>query len=185
MRPSRANCLSKTGTVVSADAADAPVEDDQELIEVQIAAAGPVPAVADLTAWAAAVLESVPARGRGPAPAGPGELCIRLVEAAESALLNAQYRHRDGPTNVLSFPAGVAVPGGRFWGDVVICVPRVHEEAAAQGKAAADHFAHLVVHGVLHLLGYDHESAAEADALESLERGVLDRFGIADPYGEE
>ena len=153
-------------------------------VEVQRATAGEAPAEDDIARWVEAVLDAVPVRDGGPGPAGRGELCVRLVDEAESATLNEQYRHKRGPTNVLSFPAELEVPDARFWGDVVVCVPLVHREAAEQGKTASAHFAHLVVHGVLHLLGYDHQSAAEADQMESLERGILDRFGVADPYGE-
>jgi len=155
----------------------------QHPVEVQAVSTGDAPAEDDIRSWVDAVFTTVPVRD-GTAPAGAGELCLRLVDAEESAALNEQYRGRTGPTNVLSFPAEVDLPALRIWGDIVICVPVVHAEAAVQQKTSADHFAHLVVHGVLHLLGYDHESAAEAEQMESIERRVLDRFGIADPYGE-
>lgn len=165
---------------MSADpqAADAPA------VEVQVATTGDTPPEDDIGRWVDAALTAVPVRGGGPAPAGPGEVCVRLVDEPESAELNSRYRHRSGPTNVLSFPAEVDVPDARFWGDIVVCVPLVLAEAAAQGKASDAHFAHLVVHGVLHLLGYDHQSAVEAEQMETLERGILGRFGVADPYGE-
>jgi probable rRNA maturation factor len=108
---------------------------------------------------------------------------IRLVDAAEGRELNRRYRHKDYATNVLSFPAdlppGVKLP---LLGDLVICAPVVAREAAEQGKAVRDHYAHLTIHGVLHLLGYDHETSAEAERMEALERRVLARLGIADPY---
>ncbi len=116
-----------------------------------------------------------------------GSLAIRLVGKPESQALNARYRDRDKPTNVLSFPADLPpeimqaldpVP----LGDLVICAPLVVEEAAAQGKAVEAHWAHLVMHGVLHLRGYDHETEAEAERMESLERTLLAELGIADPY---
>jgi probable rRNA maturation factor len=153
-------------------------------IDVQVATTGEAPAEEDIGRWVEAVLGAVPVRDGGPEPAGPGELCVRLVDEAESAALNGQYRHGTGPTNVLSFPAEVHLPDLRVWGDIVICVPLVQTEAAAQGKAFAAHFTHLVVHGVLHLLGYDHQSAAEAEQMETLEKRILGRFGVADPYGE-
>lgn len=153
-------------------------------VDVQFESAGEAPAEEDIGRWVEAVLSTVPACGAGEGVAGPGEVCVRLVDEAESAELNAHYRNKTGPTNVLSFPAEIDLPDVRIWGDIVICVPLVHAEAAAQGKTMAAHFAHLTVHGVLHLLGYDHQSAAEADQMESLERRVLGRFGVADPYGE-
>jgi probable rRNA maturation factor len=168
---------------MSAESAE-PLAADVPGIEVQRATAGEAPSEEDIVGWIEAVLDRVPARDDGPQPAGRGEVCVRLVDEAESAALNAQYRHKQGPTNVLSFPAEVELPETRFWGDIVVCVPLVHREAAEQGKTVSAHFAHLIVHGVLHLLGYDHQSAAEADQMESIERGILDRFGVADPYGE-
>jgi probable rRNA maturation factor len=154
-------------------------------VDVQVAARGTVPPVDEITGWVDAVLRAVPVRGRGPAPAGPGAVCVRLAGERESAELNARYRHREGPTNVLSFPAGDVAPGLTVWGDIVVCLPLVRREANVQGKSLDAHLTHLVVHGVLHLLGYDHESAAEADEMEALEREILERLGIADPYANE
>lgn len=111
-------------------------------------------------------------------------MCVRVVDEEESRQLNRQYRHKDVPANVLSFPAGIDLPDVLIWGDVVVCAPVVAGEAAAQGKQYEDHFAHMVVHGVLHLLGYDHQSAAEAAEMEQLEIRILDSFGLSDPYGE-
>ena len=111
------------------------------------------------------------------------ELAIRVVDEAESAELNSHYRGKIGPTNVLSFPAelppGVPLP---VLGDLVICAPVVLREAREQGKPAESHWAHLVVHGCLHLLGFDHEAEAEAEAMESLERRILAGLGLPDPY---
>jgi probable rRNA maturation factor len=170
--------------------AEAPDERaDTSAVEVQVVARGAVPPADEIVGWVDLVLGTVPVRGGGPAPAGPGALCVRLVGAPESAELNSRYRHREGPTNVLSFPsgapAGEVAPGLTIWGDVVVCLPLVRSEATAQGKSATAHLTHLVIHGVLHLLGYDHESAGEADEMEALERGILDRLGIADPYVNE
>ncbi|ANB19275.1 rRNA maturation RNase YbeY [Dokdonella koreensis] len=111
------------------------------------------------------------------------ELSIRLVGVDEGRLLNVQYRGRDYATNVLSFPADLP-PGLRLplIGDLVICAPVVAREAAEQGKTARDHYAHLTVHGVLHLLGYDHEADADAERMEALETRVLAGLGVADPY---
>jgi probable rRNA maturation factor len=98
--------------------------------------------------------------------------------------LNRRWRGRDSATNVLSFPSGETGAGGRavLLGDVVLAYETVAREAAAQGKTLADHLAHLVAHGVLHLLGFDHAEDAEARRMESLERRVLARLGVADPY---
>jgi probable rRNA maturation factor len=125
---------------------------------------------------------------------GPAELSLVLADDALLHHLNHQYRGVDKPTNVLSFSGGVGpgpvpsgFPGGgagvpAMLGDVVLAVETVAAEAAAQGKTMGDHFSHLVVHGVLHLLGYDHLTAAEAGAMESLEVEVLAGLGVADPY---
>ena len=113
----------------------------------------------------------------------PAELAIRIVDTDEGRALNRDYRGKDYATNVLSFPAelppGVALP---LIGDLAICAPVVLREAAEQGKLARDHWAHLTVHGVLHLLGYDHIEDGEAQAMEALETRVLAGLGIADPY---
>jgi probable rRNA maturation factor len=112
-----------------------------------------------------------------------GELGIRVVGARESRALNARWRGRDAPTNVLSF---AAAPGlrGRQIGDLVVCAPVVAREAREQGKPVAAHWAHMVVHGTLHLVGFDHERKTDARLMESRERALLARLGIADPYGE-
>ncbi len=112
----------------------------------------------------------------------PGELCVRVVDNHESQTLNAGYRGVDKPTNVLSFPTDVDIPDAKVLGDVVICAPVVEFEAAEQNKHLADHYAHMVVHGVLHLMGYDHESEGEAEQMEQLEITILGELGIADPY---
>ena len=117
-----------------------------------------------------------------------GELVIRIVDEAESASLNERYRGRQGPTNVLAFPAGeTIVPGPEPvpLGDIVICGPVVAREAELQGKPLRDHWAHILIHGCLHLGGYDHELDAEAERMESRERALLAELGIADPYRDE
>ena len=113
-----------------------------------------------------------------------GSVCIRIVDAPEMADLNKRFRHRDGTTNVLSFTVDTEAPGGgeRILGDVVICAPVVAMEAAAQHKPADDHYAHLVVHGVLHLCGFDHENSRDAKVMEGHEVAILHALGIADPY---
>lgn len=111
------------------------------------------------------------------------ELTLRIVGREESRDLNSRYRDKDCATNVLSFPAGL--PEGidlPLLGDIVVCAPLVADEAAQQGKPLSDHWAHLVIHGVLHLLGYDHVDEAEALEMEALETDVLAGLGIDDPY---
>ena len=112
------------------------------------------------------------------------ELAIRVVTPAESRRLNRDYRGKDRPTNVLSFPSG---PTGRLpapapLGDLAICAGVVAREARAQQKSLAAHWAHMVVHGTLHLLGYDHEAEADARRMERRERTVLARLGFPNPY---
>lgn len=118
------------------------------------------------------------------------EVAIQLVDAAEGQAMNRQYRGKDYATNVLSFPADLpeGLPEDFDFpqlGDLVICAPVVVREAAEQGKALGDHYAHLTIHGVLHLLGFDHVEEAEAEEMEALERQILASLGIADPYAGE
>lgn len=114
---------------------------------------------------------------------GRRSVSIRLVDRAESQRLNTAYRARRKPTNVLSFRAPERQPAGeRLLGDLVICAPVVAAEARAQGKAADAHWAHLVVHGTLHLLGYDHGRPRAARAMEAREVAILSRLGYANPY---
>ncbi len=106
-------------------------------------------------------------------------LTVALADDKRVRALNARDRRKDKPTNVLSYPSGER----SFLGDVVLARQTVWREAKEQGKSPADHLVHLVVHGTLHLLGYDHEtSTADADRMEALERRILKRLGIADPY---
>lgn len=135
-----------------------------------------VPASASFTQWVEAAL-------RGARRRKPSELAIRIVDADEGRALNRDYRGKDYATNVLSFPADLP-PGLKLplIGDLAICAPVVAREAAEQGKRPRDHWAHLTVHGVLHLLGYDHLVEAEAQAMEALETRILAGLGIADPY---
>jgi len=118
------------------------------------------------------------------------EVAIQLVDTAEGQAMNRQYRGKDYATNVLSFPADLpeGLPEDFDFpqlGDLVICAPVVAREAAEQGKALGDHYAHLTIHGVLHLLGFDHVQEAEAEEMEALERQILASLGIADPYAGE
>lgn len=111
--------------------------------------------------------------------AGDPEVCLRLVDAEEGKALNARYRGRDYPTNVLSFPGE---PAMGILGDIVVCVPVVRREAAEQGKAPESHWAHMVVHGMLHLQGYDHQQEEEAQQMEARERAILATFRMDNPY---
>jgi probable rRNA maturation factor len=121
------------------------------------------------------------------APPGPVEIAVTLTDDARQRRLNREYRGLDRPTNVLAFAgwqAGApAPPGGAvLLGDVVLALETVAREAAEQGKPFADHFRHLVVHGVLHLLGHDHRGEPEAAEMESLEAAILASLGVPDPY---
>ena len=125
---------------------------------------------------------------------GAGGLEVSFLLAGDAGLrrLNREYRGQDKPTNVLSFPAEDEFASGpepdaepaapRLLGDVVLALETLEREAAEQSKSLSDHVSHLAVHGVLHLLGYDHEEAAEAARMERLETGILAGLGIADPY---
>lgn len=111
------------------------------------------------------------------------EVTVRLADEAESNKLNLTYRGKDKPTNVLSFPfeapPGIALP---LLGDLIICQQVVEQEAAEQGKTSESHWAHVVVHGSLHLLGYDHIEDDAAEEMESLETEIMRRLGYPDPY---
>ena len=117
-----------------------------------------------------------------------GELAIRIVDETESADLNLRYRNKSGATNVLSFtgtePSSSLGEEDRVLGDLVICAPVVAREADAQGKPLDAHWAHIVLHGTLHLLGYDHESNADAEIMERRERELLSALGFDDPYAD-
>ena len=143
-------------------------------IELRRRVAGWSPSRRDLARWAS-VAAGRTARGR--------ELGVCVVGTAESRRLNARFRGHDRPTNVLSFTAGAAPhPDGRPLGELVICARLLREEARARGLPLKAHWAHLVVHGTLHLLGYDHARAPEARRMERREIAVLKRRGFAHPY---
>jgi probable rRNA maturation factor len=143
-------------------------------VDVQVATEfEPIPQEEQLRDWAKAAL-----RDRN-----EGELTLRLVDRAESKALNSRYRKKDVPTNVLSFPAelpaGIDIP---LMGDIVICAPLVFDQAEELGKPLLHIWAHLVIHGVLHLLGHDHVDESDAEEMEALEIGLLSALGIANPY---
>lgn len=111
------------------------------------------------------------------------EIAIRIVDREEGQRLNKQWRHKEGPTNVLSFSMGgmdLIVPS--LLGDIVICSPVIEQEAEEQSKSLHDHWAHMVVHGVLHLLDYDHIIEKEAEKMEALEIKIMKQLGFSDPY---
>ncbi len=120
-----------------------------------------------------------------------GDVSVRIVDENESRQLNNQYRYQDKATNVLAFPAGSPDEFGVFpedeaqpLGDLVICGPLVEQEAEDQGKSPASHWGHLLVHGMLHLLGYDHQTSSQAEEMETMEKKILAERGFEDPYQE-
>ena len=146
------------------------------IIEIGRTVRSGVPVDSDLRKWARAALG---AKGRN------AELGLRIVGLAEGRRLNLLWRGKDQATNVLSFPAADTAQverRRRLLGDVVLCAPVITREARAQSKPLKHHFAHLVIHGCLHLLGYDHESEADAVRMENRERRILRDLGIPDPY---
>lgn len=126
--------------------------------------------------WATAAMDAITDSEAG------AKLSIRVVDEAESASLNSRFRHKEGATNVLSFPAPPEPALGNLLGDLAICAPVVIREAREQEKREDHHWAHLVVHGVLHLQGYDHENERQASEMEELEITILQKLGIANPY---
>ncbi len=113
-----------------------------------------------------------------------GTLSIRIVDEAEMTDLNTRYRHKAKPTNVLSFPCPVPFKHSGSLGDIVICAPIIEQEAIAQKKPLMAHWAHMVVHGILHLLGHDHEEEAQAALMEGIEIDILESLGFNNPYRE-
>ncbi len=141
-----------------------------DAVDIQLASTcDRVPTAARLRRWVRAVLR---------AEQRDGSVAIRIMDEPEMRRLNARFRGKEGTTNVLSFPAEET----GLLGDIAICAPVVAREAAEQRKSVDAHYAHLVVHGVLHLLGYDHDSAGEARIMENKEITILAEFGIDDPY---
>ena len=134
-----------------------------------------IPSVSDFELWIAHALDFVKAENR--------ELCLRIVGETEMAELNQSYRGTPGPTNVLSFPAeNLSEFGEDSLGDMLICAEMVHFEAQNQQKSTNDHWAHLTIHGTLHLLGYDHMDDIQAEEMEKLEIDILAGLNISNPY---
>lgn len=150
-----------------------------DLIDVQLPLnADDLPTPADIRQWIGRAVDA--------ADRGRGEISVRVVDETEMTELNREFRDQPKSTNVLSFPAG-EVPGlpdnePKPLGDIVICAPVVRREAADQGKPIASHWAHMLVHGTLHLLGFDHLSDDEALEMETMERQILTSAGLSDPY---
>ncbi|MDO7598258.1 MAG: rRNA maturation RNase YbeY [Pseudomonadota bacterium] len=147
-------------------------------VDLQIAYEGQVPELALFQKWAEVALQEDITEDC--------ELSIRLVEIEESAELNKTYRDKIGPTNVLSFPFDSPIPmEPKLLGDLVICVPVVEKEALEQAKHLEHHWAHLVVHGCLHLLGYDHIENDQAEEMEAFEIEILQILAIENPYQDQ
>jgi probable rRNA maturation factor len=146
-------------------------------------------AASDLEALCRRAVDAVLAR-HVPRRGGQVEVSLRLTDDSEVRELNRLYRNQDKPTNVLSFPADdetLAMPGDapRLLGDVVVAFGVTAAEAGGEGKSLADHLVHLVVHGMLHLLGFDHEDDSDAAVMEAAEVDILRELGVADPYRHE
>lgn len=148
---------------------------------VQYAYIEDAPSRAQVRRWVRAALASLSTARH---PLRSAFLTFRFVDADEARTLNRTYRGKDHATNVLTFGFDDAPPA-TLTADIVICMPVLSREAAEQGKALHDHCAHLVVHGTLHAAGHDHEDVDDAAAMEDLERRVLARFRIADPYASD
>jgi len=153
------------------------------IIDVQIACEGDHPTESQFQTWVDTALQKVDKEVVGTADI---ELSLRLVDEAECAELNLNYRGKTGTTNVLSFPFDSPIPiKPRLLGDLVICTPVVEQEAKQQSKKVDEHWTHLVVHGCLHLLGYDHIEDDEAEIMEALEVTILQSLNIENPYLEK
>ena len=159
-------------------------------IDIQIAStAASIPSNEQFTEWTLTCLDNkeisvcIPPSFNGKQPL---ELSIRIVDQEESQALNRDYRQKDKPTNVLSFPTDLPeYVDTQLLGDLVICAPVVNQEANEQSKNPQDHWAHMVIHGTLHLLGYDHIDEEEAQIMEALEIQLLQQLGCSSPYADD
>ena len=157
----------------------------ETVIDLQVASESTVlPTETQLQQWAAAAVNSAITGAEAEStPRAEAEISIRIVDTEEGAELNHQWRNKDYATNVLSFPSDLPPELGLpLLGDLVICAPVVEREAKEQGKPSEAHWAHMTVHGTLHLLGYDHIEEGEAGVMESLEIAILAELGFSDPY---
>lgn len=156
------------------------MENHQDYIDLQIATEdNELPSLTQFELWTQAVFAKIDHPG--------GEMAIRIVDEPESQELNFSYRHKDSPTNVLSFPFEIppGIPEDAYdpqLGDLVVCASVVARESIEQSKPLFDHWAHMVIHGTLHLLGYDHIEENEAEEMELLETQILCKLDIKDPY---
>lgn len=148
------------------------------IVDIQNACTEPAPEEEDIRSWIRAALDTLRTTDT--------EISLRLVDISEMTTLNETWRNKQGPTNVLSFPSDLP-PDLKLplLGDIVICGAVVHEEASQQGKTLTAHWAHMTVHGTLHLLGYDHIDEIEAQAMETLETNILATLGFPNPYMDQ
>ena len=155
-------------TQIYADDESTTEQDSGVTLQFMVTGTG-IPAEHEILQWAGAVLQD-----------NPGEVTIRITDEAEMRALNHQWRDADRPTNVLSFPLHDA--GCPMLGDIVICAPVIEREAAQQDKSLRAHWAHITIHGILHLMGYDHTDEANAEIMETKETAILRDLGFPDPY---
>ena len=146
----------------------------EAIVDLQLASSSnDIPSKSDFTVWASAALQTDAVK----------EITIRIVDQEESQSLNCEYRSKDKPTNVLSFPfEAPEFIDINLLGDLVICAPIVEQEAREHSKTLASHWAHMVIHGILHLQGYDHIEDAEAEEMEGIEIDIMQTLGFNNPY---
>ena len=137
-----------------------------------------IPTKKDFTKWLTLAAQIAPP------PKHKNEICIRIIDEKESAHLNKTYRHKQGATNILSFAyqQDIDENNDNLLGDLAICAPIITRQAQQQSKLLLAHWAHIVIHGYLHLLGYEHQTQQETTKMEQLEIEILDKLGYPDPY---